>query len=40
MFGSAVAENSSLLHLDLSWNAIRMSGTKNIALSVKVSDEQ
>ena len=36
MFGPAIAENSSIKHLDLSWNSMRRKGALEIAKGLKV----
>ena len=36
VLGPAISENSSLKHLDLSWNGIRGAGAKAVAEGMKV----
>ena len=36
VLGPAISENSSLKHLDLSWNGIRRAGAKAVAEGIKV----
>ena len=36
LLGPAISENSSLKHLDLSWNGIRRKGAKAVAEGIKV----
>lgn len=39
VLGPAIAENSSLKELDLSWNSLRRKGATAIALGVKVTNK-